>query len=242
MRRAVWVPVVTALSWSVLGGEGPGGTDERPLVNSIGMRMVRVEAGSFLMGSESGGNCAERPALPSPDRGRVGVPLPASRHLRTGSRTLRALSGHRVDRAPHCCARVEPVRCVRPGGKSVEYDRCGDDGLRMSGAAAIPRRPVRRSYFLSLLAASGVTGRARLNPLVRCGAPRMPLGGRIFRDHATHLVRDALSPLELPASLVESARAAQLGEGPARQDPALPDQARLADQPPRPAALRRHQW
>ncbi len=42
--------------------DGGGQLAGRPAVNSIGMKLVRIEPGSFLMGSVDGGDFDERPA------------------------------------------------------------------------------------------------------------------------------------------------------------------------------------
>ena len=54
IRLAAGMFSVLALGWTGLGAE-------EPVVNSLGMKMVRIEPGSFLMGTGEGGDFDERP-------------------------------------------------------------------------------------------------------------------------------------------------------------------------------------
>ena len=54
IRLAAGVLTVLGMGWTALGAE-------EPAVNSLGMKMIRIEPGSFVMGSIEGGDFDERP-------------------------------------------------------------------------------------------------------------------------------------------------------------------------------------
>lgn len=59
LTRAFLLVAAVSVALRCAGGELPG---EKTLTNSLGMRLVRIEPGSFLMGSREGGDFDERPA------------------------------------------------------------------------------------------------------------------------------------------------------------------------------------